>query len=94
MISFIARGREIIKVKLTKDLSSNWPYGLERKVLMFSFVFQNRCAGSLTFGFRDTVISPLVITTAFIGLFFLLKQRRLTSLLTWLPLGVSEPMSV
>lgn len=46
MISFIARGREIIKVKLTKDFSSNWPYGLERKVLMFSFVFQSRCAGS------------------------------------------------
>lgn len=46
MIPFIARGREIIKAKLTKDFSSNWPYGLERKVLLFSFVFQSRCAGS------------------------------------------------
>lgn len=49
MISFIARGREIIKVKFTKDFTSNWPYGLERKVLLFSFVFQSRCAGSVDF---------------------------------------------
>lgn len=72
MISFIARGTEIIDVKLTKDFSSNWPYGLERKVLLFSFVFQSRCAGSLTFGFRDTVISPLVIATIIIIAFIVL----------------------
>lgn len=73
MISFIGRGRKIIKVKLTEDFSSNGPYGLERKVLLFSFVFQSRCAGSYTFGFRDTVISPsaisAIITKACIVLF-------------------------
>ena len=94
MIPFIARGREIIKVKLTKDFSSNWPYGLERKVSLFSFVFQSRCARSEDFwlqrqfchslgdsNYNYYTMSCAILVHAQVG-----KLSTGTISLSWLPL--------